>query len=80
MVNTNQTIHNSVTEDFACIKTFKDNFQVCYTINIFGIQEPPAALIPRGLLNTVYLPVPFSLVIGTLLPGVGFSSCHSVLQ
>lgn len=62
MVNTNQTIHNSVTEDSACIKTLKDNFQVCYTINIFGIQEPPAALIPRGLLNT--------------FPPRAFFSCH----
>ena len=42
MVNTNQTIHNSVTKDFTCIKTFKDNFQVCYTIKYRkSSQETP---------------------------------------
>ena len=46
------------------------------TINIFGIQETPAALIPRGLSNNIYLTVPFPLVIGTLLWGLGFSSHH----
>ena len=36
MVNINQTIHNSETEDFAGIKTFKDNFQVNQTLSALG--------------------------------------------
>lgn len=36
-------------------------------MKIFGIHKTPAALIPRGLLNILYLKVPFFLGLGTVL-------------